>query len=115
VSQINGCAACIEGHWEKAKEAGEADARLIGVSTWRESPYFDDAERAALALTDTLTRIADRSDDPVPDELWAELTTHYDERQISALLLQIGTLNLFNRINVAVRERADRPSWKQAS
>jgi AhpD family alkylhydroperoxidase len=115
VSQINGCAACIEGHWAKGKAAGDTDVRLIGVSTWRESPYFDDAERAALALADSLTRIADRSEDPVPDELWDALTTHYDEQQISALLLQIGTLNLFNRINVAVRERADRPSWKQAS
>ena len=114
-SQLNGCSACVQGHWEEAKKAGETDERIVGVSAWRESPYFDAAERAALALTDALTRISDRSDDPVPDELWDELVEHYDERQISALILQIGTLNLFNRINVAVKERADRPSWKQAA
>jgi AhpD family alkylhydroperoxidase len=115
VSQLNGCSACVQGHWEDAKKAGETDERIVGVSAWRESPYFDDAERAALALTDALTRLADRSDDPVPDDLWHEVTEHYDERQVSALILQIATLNLFNRINVAVKEQADRPSWKQAA
>jgi AhpD family alkylhydroperoxidase len=114
VSQINGCTSCVQGHWEEAKKAGEPDERIITVAAWRESPYFDDAERAALALTDALTRLADRSDDPVPDELWAEVVKHYDEQQVSALILQIATLNLFNRINVAVKEQADRPSWKQA-
>ena len=112
-SQINGCTSCVQGHWEEAKKAGESDERIISVSAWRESPYFDDAERAALALTDALTRLADRSDDPVPDELWHEVVTYYDERQVSALILQIATLNLFNRINVAVKEQADHPSWKQ--
>jgi AhpD family alkylhydroperoxidase len=114
VSQINGCTSCVQGHWEEAKKAGESDERIITVSAWRESPYFDDAERAALALSDALTRLADRSDDPVPEELWAEVVKYYDEQQVSALLLQIATLNLFNRINVAVKEQADRPSWKQA-
>jgi AhpD family alkylhydroperoxidase len=113
VSQINGCTACIQGHWEAAKKAGESDERIVSVTAWRESPYFDDAERVALALADALTRIADRSDDPVPDELWAEVTKHYDEQQVAALILQIATLNLFNRINVAVKEQADRPSWQQ--
>lgn len=113
VSQINGCTACVQGHWEEAKKAGETDERLVSVAAWRESPYFDDAERVALALSDALTRLADRSDDPVPDDLWAAVRTHYDEQQTAALLLQIGTLNLFNRINVAVKEQADRPSWKQ--
>ena len=113
VSQINGCAACVQGHWEEAKKGGETDERLISVAAWQESPYFDDAERVALALSDALTRMADRSDDAVPDELWQAVTTYYDERQVAALLLQIGTANLFNRINVAVKEQADRPSWKQ--
>jgi hypothetical protein len=112
--QFNGCTSCVQGHWEEAKKAGDSDERIITVSAWRESPYFDDAERAALALTDALTRLADRSDDPVPDELWAEVVKYYDEQQVSALILQIATLNLFNRINVAVKEQADRPSWKQA-
>jgi AhpD family alkylhydroperoxidase len=113
-SQINGCTSCVQGHWEDAKKAGDSDERIITVAAWRESPYFDDAERAALALTDALTRLADRSDDAVPDELWAEVVKYYDEQQVSALILQIATLNLFNRINVAVKEQADRPSWKQA-
>jgi AhpD family alkylhydroperoxidase len=113
VSQINGCTACVQGHWEEAKKAGETDERLVSVAAWRESPYFDDAERVALALSDALTRLADRSDDAVPDDLWQAVRAHYDERQTAALLLQIGTLNLFNRINVAVKEQADRPSWKQ--
>jgi AhpD family alkylhydroperoxidase len=114
VSQINGCTSCVQGHWEEAKKAGESDERIITVSAWRESPYFDDAERAALALADALTRLADRPDDAVPDQLWAEVVKHYDEQQVSALILQIATLNLFNRINVTVKEQADRPSWKQA-
>lgn len=114
VSQINGCTACVQGHWEEAKKAGETDERIITVAAWRESPYFDDAERAALALADALTRLADRSDDAVPDELWAEVVKYYDEQQVAALVLQIATLNLFNRINVTVKEQADRPSWKQA-
>jgi AhpD family alkylhydroperoxidase len=113
VSQINGCTACVQGHWEKAKELGEPDERIVSVVTWRESPYLDEAERVALALTDTLTRIADRSDEPVPDDLWAAVNKHYSEEQVAALLLCIGTANLFNRMNVAVREQADRPSWKQ--
>ena len=113
VSQINGCSACVQGHWEEAKRAGEADERIVAVSAWQESPYFDDAERAALALADALTRLADAPGEAVPDHLWREVTRHYDTEQVSALILQIGTLNLFNRINVAVRERADRPSWKQ--
>ncbi|GEB15312.1 carboxymuconolactone decarboxylase family protein [Pimelobacter simplex] len=111
-SQLNGCSACVQGHLEALQGAGESVDRIVGVATWGESPYYDEAERAALALTDALTRLADRHD-PVPDELWREVTKHYDEKQVSALILQIATLNLFNRINVTVRERADQPSWKQ--
>jgi AhpD family alkylhydroperoxidase len=114
-SQINGCSACVQGHLEAAKKAGETDERIVGVTAWRESPYFDAAERAALELTEALTRLADRSDDPVPDELWREVVKQFDEQQVSALILQIATLNLFNRVDIAVKERADRPSWKQAA
>lgn len=101
------------GPLEEAKKVGDSDERIITVSAWRESPYFDEAERAALALADALTRLADGSGDAVPDELWHEVVKYYDEQQVSALILQIATLNLFNRINVAVKEQADRPSWKQ--
>jgi AhpD family alkylhydroperoxidase len=112
-SQLNGCSACVQTHVEALQGEGESVDRIVGVSAWGESPYFDEAERAALALTDALTRLAD-SHDAVSDELWREVTKHYDEKQVSALILQISTVNLFNRINVTVRERADKPSWKQA-
>ncbi|MER5394196.1 carboxymuconolactone decarboxylase family protein [Saccharopolyspora sp. NPDC002686] len=111
VSQLNGCAPCLVGHLREARNAGETDERLVTLATWREAPFFTDAERVALELAEAVTRLADRSDEAVPDELWAEVTEHYDEQQISAVLLMIGTLNLFNRINVPIRERADRPSW----
>lgn len=107
-SQINGCGACVDGGVKYAKKAGETDERLFAVSAWREAPYFTDAERAALALTEAVTRIADRGD-PVPDEIWNEATKHFDERAISALVLQIGVTNLFNRLNVATRQLAG--SW----
>nr|WP_142053818.1 carboxymuconolactone decarboxylase family protein [Pseudonocardia kunmingensis] len=115
VSQINGCSACIYGHLREAKELGETDERIATVAAWRDSPFFDDAERAALHLAEVVTRLADRSDEPVPDAVWDEAADHYDERQLAALLVMIGTLNLFNRFNVTVKERADRPSWETAA
>ena len=113
-SQINGCSACVQSHFEELQAEQVALEKIVGVAAWGESPYFDDAERAALALTDALTRMAD-SHEPVSDELWREVSKHYDEKQIAALLLQIGLLNLFNRVNVAVREPADNPSWKKSA
>lgn len=113
VSQINGCTACLQGHVENALAAGASTQQVATVAAWIESPYFDDDQRVALALADALTRMADRSADPVPDDLWDAVTARYDERQISALLIEIGTINMFNRLNVAVKEQADRPSWAQ--
>lgn len=104
-SQINGCGACIDGGVKYAMKAGETDERLFAVSGWRDAPYFTDAERAALALTEAVTRLSDRSD-PVPDDVWNEAAKHYDERALSALVLSIGVTNLFNRINVATRQVA---------
>ncbi|TQM38207.1 carboxymuconolactone decarboxylase family protein [Pseudonocardia cypriaca] len=116
VSQINGCAACVQGHVREARKAGESDERLTAVAVWWEAPYFDAAERAALRLAEAVTRTADRSAaaEAVPDEVWDEAADHYDEKQLAALLVMVGTLNLFNRINVTVRERADAPSWEAA-
>jgi AhpD family alkylhydroperoxidase len=116
VSQINGCAACIQGHVREARKAGETDERLMAVAAWWEAPYFDDAERAALRLAEAVTRTADRSgtEEAVPDAVWDEAADHYDEKQLAALIIMIGTLNLFNRINVTVKEDADRPSWEAA-
>lgn len=75
------------------------------MAAWREAPYFTDAERAALALTEAVTRLSDRAD-PVPDEIWGEAARHYDERGLAALLLMIATTNVFNRLNVATRQVA---------
>ena len=109
-SQINGCSFCVDSGARSAKKAGETDERLFAVAAWREAPYFTDAERAALALTEAVTRLADR-DDPVPDEIWEEATRHYDEQGLAALLLMIATTNLFNRLNAPTKQLAGSRSW----
>jgi alkylhydroperoxidase family enzyme len=83
--------------------AGEPDHRIHAVSAWRDAPYFSDAERAALALTEATTRLADSSN-PVPDDVWEEAAAHYGEDELAALVLAIGTINAFNRMNVATRQ-----------
>lgn len=102
-SQVNGCSSCVESGSRQAKRAGETDDRLFAVSAWRDSTRFSDAERAALALTEAVTRLSDRSD-PVPDEVWAEACRHYDEPALATLLLSIATTNVFNRLNVSTRQ-----------
>jgi AhpD family alkylhydroperoxidase len=102
-SQINGCSVCVDMHSRELKAAGEPDERVNLVATWREAPYFTDAERAALALTEAATRLADRPE-PVPDEVWDEAARHYDEAQLAALVLSIATINTWNRINAATRQ-----------
>lgn len=104
-SQINGCAVCLDMHRREAKKLDETDERLFGVAAWREMPYFNDAERAALALTEAATRLADRSD-AVPDDVWQEAARHYDERALAALVIHIAMINAFNRINAATRQIA---------
>ena len=104
-SQINGCSFCVDMHSRDAKKAGETDERLFAVAAWREAPYFTDAERAALALTEAATRLNDRSD-PVPDEIWEEAARHYDEQALAALILNIATINVWNRLNVTTRQVA---------
>jgi AhpD family alkylhydroperoxidase len=104
-SQINGCSVCVEMHARDLKKAGETDERLFAVAAWREAPYFTDAERAALALTEAATRLSDRAD-PVPDEIWAEAARHYDEQALAALIINIALINLWNRINVTIRQVA---------
>jgi AhpD family alkylhydroperoxidase len=104
-SQINGCSACVDAGPRYARKAGESDERLFAVAAWRDAPYFTDAERAALALTEALTRLSDRSD-PVPDAIWDEAARHYDEPALAALVLSIATTNVFNRLNVATRQVA---------
>ncbi|GGR82640.1 alkyl hydroperoxide reductase AhpD [Streptomyces aureoverticillatus] len=105
-SQINGCSACVHGHTENLGKAGTTTERITNVSAWREAPFYSDAERAALTLTEAVTRLADRSAEPVPDALWDEVADHFDERELSALILVIGVTNMFNRINTTIKEPA---------
>src|SRR5262245_6208929 len=99
-SQINGCSMCVDMHAHELKQAGESDRRIFAVAAWRDAPFFTDAERAALALTEAVTRLPDRAD-PVPDDVWQEVTKHYDEKALAALILQIGLINVWNRLNAA--------------
>jgi AhpD family alkylhydroperoxidase len=105
VSQINGCGLCVDSGARQAKKAGETDERIFAVVAWRETPYFTDAERAALALAEAATRLADRPD-PVPDEVWNEAAAHYDEAGLAALTLTIAVTNLFNRLNATTKQVA---------
>lgn len=104
-SQINGCSFCCEMHSRGLKSTGGTDERIWTVAAWREAPYFTEAERAALALTEALTRIADRPD-PVSDEIWEEAARHYDEQALAALVIEIAAINVWNRFNVSVRQPA---------
>jgi AhpD family alkylhydroperoxidase len=105
-SQINGCSACVDAGARSARKAGVSDERLWAVAAWREAPYYTDAERAALALAEAVTRLGDRSGDAVPDELWDEVADHFDEEQLAGLILWIATTNLFNRLNATIKEPA---------
>jgi AhpD family alkylhydroperoxidase len=104
-SQINGCSPCVYSGAISAKEGGESDERLFAVAAWRETDLFTDAERAALGLAESMTRLADRPD-PVPDEVWDEAAKHFDEQQMAGLVLWVATTNLFNRLNVTTKQRA---------
>lgn len=108
-SQINGCGVCVDGHPRIARKLGETDERLFAVAAWREAPYFSDQERAALALTEAVTRLSDRAD-PVPDEIWDEATRHFDGKSVAALVIAIANINVWNRLNVATRQIAG--EWK---
>lgn len=102
-SQINGCSVCLDMHSRELKAAGEPDERIFMIGAWREAPYFTDAERAALALTEAVTRLADRPD-AVSDEVWDEAARHYDEAELAGLVLAIAGINAWNRINAATRQ-----------
>jgi AhpD family alkylhydroperoxidase len=111
VSQINGCSFCVDAGWQGAQKRSEEGARkLFAVAAWREAPFFTEAERAALTLAEAVTRLSDRAD-PVSDEIWDEAARHFDESQLAALVLWIATTNVFNRVNVSVRQPAG--SWSQ--
>jgi AhpD family alkylhydroperoxidase len=109
-SQINGCSVCVDMHAKAARRSGESEERVFAVAAWRETPYFSDAERAALALTEALTRVADRAEQ-VPDELWDAVAERFDETQLAALVLDIANVNLWNRLNIATRQMVGEQSW----
>lgn len=108
-SQINGCGVCVDMHAKELKKAGVTDERIFAVGAWRETPYFSEAERAALALAEAATRLNDKSD-PVPDDIWDEATRHYDEPALGALVVQIALINFWNRLNATTRQIAGQ--WK---
>jgi AhpD family alkylhydroperoxidase len=111
-SQINGCSVCVDMHWRLMRKAGETDDRLFAVAAWRHAPAFTDAERAALALTEAVTRLSDR-EDPVPDAIWADAARHYDEKALAALILAIAGINVWNRLNAAVGQVVG--EWRAAA
>ncbi|HEX8430425.1 MAG TPA: carboxymuconolactone decarboxylase family protein [Longimicrobium sp.] len=104
-SQINGCSYCVDMHTRELRQQGESEERIATVAAWRDAPWFDDGERALLALTEAATRLADRSD-PVPDAVWNEAARHFDETLLAAAVLEIGMINLWNRVNVVTRQVA---------
>jgi AhpD family alkylhydroperoxidase len=102
-SQVNGCSVCVDMHSRDLKKHGEPDDKIFAVAAWRDNPIFNGAERAALALTEALTRIAD-SRDGVPDNVWNEAARHYDQKALATLLIAIGNINVWNRLNVGIRQ-----------
>jgi AhpD family alkylhydroperoxidase len=109
-SQINGCSVCVDMHAKAARRMGESEERVFAIGAWRETPFFDDAERAALELTEALTRFADKAD-PVPDAIWDAAAEHFDETQLGALVLDIAQINVWNRLNVATRQIVGEQTW----
>jgi len=105
VSQINGCAFCVDMHARDLRAAGESEQRVWSVAAWREAPYFSDAERAALALAEAATRLHDHPDG-VDDDVWAAAAAHYPDAQLAALVMAIAAINAWNRINVSIRQVA---------
>lgn len=105
VSQINGCSVCVDMHARGLNKSSDTSERFFAVAAWRDAPYFTDAERAALALAEAVTRLSDRPD-PVSDDIWKEAARHYDERALAALILHIALSNVWNRLNVTTRQVA---------
>jgi AhpD family alkylhydroperoxidase len=104
-SQINGCGFCTDMHSRELRKLGESDERLFAVAAWRDTPYFNPAERAALALTEAATRLNDRTD-AVPDAVWDEARQYYDETALASLVLDIALINFWNRVSVTTRQPA---------
>lgn len=108
-SQLNGCATCLDGHWRLARRFGVSDEKLFAVGAWRDAPYFTDAERIALEMTEELTALSSKPE-AVSDELWERAAEEFDEAQLAALIVAIATINFYNRVNHATRQPGG--SWK---
>ena len=99
-SQLNGCAFCLDMHWKDARAAGETEERLAMVPVWDESPLFNDRERAALALTEAMTLI---SDNHIPDELWEDVSEHFEAEELAQIVFAITVINAWNRLSITTR------------
>ena len=102
-SQINGCAYCIDMHWKDSRHHGETEQRLYGLSAWEESPYYTEKERAALAWTEAVTRIAETH---APDAAFEALRPHFSETEIAQMTYAIATINAWNRMGISMRAKA---------
>lgn len=101
-SQINGCAFCIDMHWKDARAAGESEERLYLLDAWRESPQYDERERAALALCEAMTLLHEGH---VPDDVWAAARAVFDDHELAQLIFAIAAINAWNRLSVTVRRQ----------
>ncbi len=99
-SQINGCAYCLDMHWKDLRASGESEQRLYSLDAWKDSPYYSDRERAALAWTEAVTRV---SETHVPDEVYEEAKKHFSEKELADLTLAVATINMWNRLAIAAR------------
>ncbi len=112
-SQINGCSVCVDMHAKELQQDGTPLDHIFAVAAWRETPFFSEAERAVLELTEHLTRLADQAD-PVPDSIWEKVAKHFSQPEIAALLVDIAQINSWNRFNVAVRMMVG-DKWEKAA
>jgi AhpD family alkylhydroperoxidase len=103
VSQINGCAYCIDRHWKEARAAGQPEHRLYGLAAWRESPHYNGRERAGLLLAEELTRLADR---PLPEHVREQVRGQFNDSELDDLVWVIGSINAWNRVNVGLGVQA---------
>jgi AhpD family alkylhydroperoxidase len=104
-SQINGCSFCVDAGYTSAVKNGMSGEKLAAIAAWAESPHFSEAERAALALAEEATRLSDRSN-AVPDDVWNEAAKYFDDKQLASIVLWVAVSNLFNRVNVSIRQPA---------
>ena len=110
ISQINACAVCLDLHVRQMKRTGETDDRLLFLSAWRDSPLFTDAERAALALAEAETRLADQAD-AVPDRVWEAASKHFDDEALAQIVMYVALVNVWNRVNVTTRQVPGAQAW----